>query len=213
MLVAKLTISYDRGLAHNDPKDLETGAGRGFKTQDGKIIRGLGTHYRSETDASLVQERDKEAKRVYNEFRARFLSTPIDGVYIIPKAGAAEAFIKGLEVRSDIRVRVAEFKLESTGGLDGEELAEWAERVKRQLNGIALGRSKEADEDGLRALETLAACPVLKKSTGTRIRELVAMVRDHQISRVELRRKIDMINVEVEGDSLAPRKTPDMVEA
>lgn len=220
MLIAKLTISFDRGLAHNDTRDLKPEdapegfkiAGRGDKTADGKVIRGLGTHFRSEEDAILVAEREKEARRVYNEFRSRFLATPIDGLYVVPKPGIAKAFVESLGVRPDIAVRVTEFRLESPGGLDGAELGEWATRIKRQLSGVSLGRSKEADAEGLRALETLASCPVLTPSTASRIKELVAMVRENRLTRLEIKRKIETMDVEIETKVLAPRQTPALVQ-
>jgi hypothetical protein len=154
MIVAKLTISYDRGLAFNDARDIAADGSkkdiftRGAKTPDGKIIRGLGTHYRSEADALLVQERDKEARRIYNEFRSRFISTTIDGLYVVPQRGVAKAYVQSLEVRPDMKVRVTEFELSTHEPLASAEVNEWAQRIKRQLGSISLGRSKEADAEG-----------------------------------------------------------------
>ena len=220
MLIAKLTIGYDRGIEHNKQQDLslndETGvtpskiAGRGHKTADGKIIRGIGTHFRSEADAAAVKERDQEAGRIRQAFRSRFLVTPLDGVYIMPSEGVGRDFVKGLEPRADVQVRVTEFRLETPNGLDGAELSEWSERVRRQLSSVSLGRSKEADEEGLAALETLSNCPILTKSTGTRIRELVAMVRDGRQSRVEVKRALETMAVEIEQTQIEPRRAPAM---
>lgn len=220
MLIAKLTIGYDRGLALNDENDLKAGEGaqqaliahKGFRTADGKVIRGLGTHYRSDADMELVKERDADANRIRTEFRKRFLATPIDGLYVVPSRGIARGFITGLGHRDDINVRVTEFELASPDGLDGGELTEWANRIKNQLSSVSLGRSKEADEDGLRALETLAGCPVLKKETGTRIKELVAALRAEKITRVELKRNLQTLDVQIEqGPLLSPRRAPSLV--
>lgn len=221
MLIAKLTIGYDRGLALNDETDLKNEAlalpgsilTRGATTKDGKIIRGLGTHYRSDADMILVKQRDADANRIRAEFRKRFLATPIDGLYVVPKAGVARAFINGTAYRSDLTVRVTEFELASPQGLDSGELTEWANRIKKQLSSVSLGRTKEADEDGLRALETLASCPVLKSETGTRIKELVAQLRNEKITRVELKRNLQTLDVQIEQAPLAPRKTPSLVGA
>lgn len=220
MLIAKLTIGYDRGLALNDENDLKAGDGpatiafKGYKTADGKVIRGLGTHYRSDADMELVKARDQDANRIRSEFRKRFLATPIDGLYVVPQPGVARRFIQELGHREDINVRVTEFELASPNGLDGGELTEWANRIKKQLSGVSLGRTKEADEDGLRALETLASCPVLKSETGTRIKELVAALRSGNITRVELKRNLETLDVQIEQSplQLQPRRTPKLQE-
>lgn len=217
MLIAKLTISYDRGMARNDEKDLTEGQasifGRGMETKDGKVIRGLGMHFRSKADMEATQERDRDAKRIYNEFRSRFLATPLEGVYVVGQHGEAKAFIDSLTHRPDINVFVSEFELTAPGELNASEIRGWAEKVRRQLASISLGRCKEADEDGLRALETLATCPILKKETGNRIKELVASVRDQKLDRVELKRSLETLSVGIETMQLQPRATPQLVEA
>ena len=218
MLIAQLTISYDRGLAHNDERDLSADttlganiAGRGFKTADGKIIRGLGTHFKSESDRDLVKAKDQEAARIRTEFRKRFIAMPIDGCFIVPRAGIAKGFISDLGHRDDIKVYVTEYNVECPAGIDDSRLAMWSERIKNQLSSVSLGRSKEADEEGLRALETLAECPVIKPSTCNRIKELVAMVRDSKIERVELKRSLETLDVEIAGEALSPRRMPALV--
>ena len=47
MIIAKLTITFDRGVASNKAQDigLET---QPTSTQDGGVVRGLGTHFRDE---------------------------------------------------------------------------------------------------------------------------------------------------------------------
>lgn len=207
MLIAKLSISYDRGLSINKEEDLGlTERKREQKTADGKVIRGLGTHYRSEFDQQLVKERDLEANRVRAEFRANFIVTPIDGTFFVPTKGAARKLLQNLQVRSDVNARVSEFRLESPDGLDGSEVSEWAGRIKRQLGTIQLGRKKQLDDEGLDALVALSKCPVLKDKTAKRIRELVELVRAQKIDRVELRRGLDTLTVEVEPEVLSPRR-------
>lgn len=207
MNIAKLTISFDRGLAHNDERDIKVTEGaqiafRGFKTTDGKIIRGLGTHYESEAIRDLVQERNKDASRIYQEFRARFLATPLEGVYVVNRRGEAAGFVKSLIYRDDIKVYVTEFELTSPGELNTSELHAWGVKIQRQLSSVSLGRSKEADESGLKALESLASCPILKKETGTRIKELVADLRASKITRIELKRNLETLDVQIEQSPL-----------
>jgi hypothetical protein len=214
MNIVKLSISYDRGLAHNDARDLGTDKQSGTELETGEIIRGLGTKFRSRTSMEQVKQHDKIANNIRQSFRNQFLVTPIDGVYVVPAKGVAQAFLRTLvDIPPTVKVRVTEFTLESSGGMDGAELAEWAERIKRQLSTVSLGRSKEADEEGLKALETLSRCPVIKESTGARIRELVEGLRTSKLDRVELKRKIETLNVEVDDSQLAPRRAPELVGA
>lgn len=219
MLIAKLTISYDRGVALNKPEDLMDGeapkglvAGRGYKTADGKIVRGIGSHFRSEAEAELVKQRDINARAIYNAFRSKFMAAPIEGLYFVEKPGEAKAFVAGLEVRDDMRVYVSEFELSAPQDLEQAEMASWGKRIKNQLSSISLGRNKEADEDGLNALLSLAGCPMLKKETGDRIRELVEGVRTAKITRVEIKRHIEKLNVQVDTTTLAPRRAPKIVK-
>lgn len=219
MLIAKLAISYDRGVSLNKPQDLllpddtpgpknPTVAARGHKTSDGKVLRGLGSHFRSEAEAELVKQRDFAAREIYSAFRKTFLAAPIEGLYFVPKKGDAKSFIRGLDVRSDMRVTVSEFELTAPSDLEQQEMADWGRRIKNQLSSISLGRSKEADAAGLEALVSLAGCPMLQKATGDRIRELVSMVKDGRLERVEMKRSLDKLNVSVNTDTLSPRRAP-----
>lgn len=220
MLIAKLTISYDRGVSLNKTADLAadydgTGqkptmaiAARGHKTADGKVIRGIGSHFRSEADAELVKHRDFAAREIYQAFRKTFLAAPIEGLYFVPERGQAKSFINRLDVRSDMRVTVSEFELTAPSDLEQQEMADWGKRIKNQLSSISLGRSKEADAAGLEALVSLSGCPMLQKATGDRIRELVSMVRDGRMERVEMKRSLDKLNVGVDTSMLSPRRSP-----
>lgn len=208
MRIAKLTIGYDRGVKQNDERDLETKNGRGTTLADGSIIRGLGTKFRSQADKDLVAERDKAARVVYQAFRERFLSVNIDGLYAVPEAGVAKKYAESLVTRDDITVRVVEFDISTSGDLDAAEVKEWSDRIRRQLSQVQLGRKAETDEEGLRSLEYLASCPLLAKSTGARIKSLVEMLRSSKITRVELKRHLETLPVELDQAPLAPRRVP-----
>jgi hypothetical protein len=221
MNICKLTISYDRGVSLNKPDDLvleqdaehtRRVAERGHKTADGKVLRGLGSHFRSEADAELVKQRDFAAREIYQAFRKTFLAAPIEGLYFVPERGQAKAFIAKLDVREDMRVSVSEFELTAPSDLEQAEMAAWGKRIQNQLSSISLGRSKEADEAGLSALVALAGCPVLQKGTADRIRELVSMVRDGRLERVEVKRSLDKLIVNVNTETLSPRRTPKIAE-
>jgi len=210
MKVAKLTISYERGLSRNSEKDLgENVNPKGAETSDGKIIRGHGTHFKSAGDQALVKERDRDAARIRAAFRERFLATPIDGLYIVGGAHEAETFVDRLGSRSDIRVRVVEFDLTAPREISETEVLAWAKRIQNQLSSVSLGRKKEINESGLRALEVLSKCPVLSSKTGGEIRNLVGLVRCEKIDRIELRRRIEKLDVKIDqGPLIAPRRSP-----
>ncbi len=220
MNICKLTISYDRGVSLNKQDDLTVSidgskqaiAGRGTKTADGKVIRGIGSHFRSEAEAALVKERDFAAREIYQAFRKTFLAAPIEGLYFVPERGQAKAFIKTLEVRSDMRVSVSEFELTAPSDLEQAEMAAWGHRIKNQLASISLGRKAEADAAGLDALVALSKCPMLQKSTGDRIRSLVEAVRCQKMERVDLKRQLETLVVNVDAETLAPRRTPKIAE-
>lgn len=218
MIVAKLSIRYDRGIAYNTRDELEVSVSRGSELKDGSVLRGLGTHFKNREVQALVLERDRNAKEIYRKFRGRFLATPVDGLYAIPKKGDAKTFLIWLSkegfVRGDVNPSVTEFELTTTGDLNAAELTEWSDRIKRQLNGIQLGRKSEPDEEGLKALETLASCPLLGRETANGIRELVNDLRTNKINRVELKRSLDILPVviklkAVNGGKTEPQDEPE----
>lgn len=226
MLIAKLTISYDRGVARNDENDVKESlnltnaelpledAAAPKKPAEKPLLRGLGTHFKSAEDMDLVKQRDFAARNIYTAFRQQFIAAPIEGLYFVERAGQAKAFVAGLEdVREDMQVRVSEFELSAPQDLEQAEMAAWGKRIKNQLASISLGRSKEADEAGLSALLALAKCPVLQKGTRVKINAMVNDLRTQKITRVELKRSLDKLDVQVETSTLAPRRTPSLMEA
>lgn len=208
MIIAKLSISYDRGLKRNNQDDL--GIEKLEKhPESGKVICGLGMHYVNADIRTVVKQRDKIASEVRESFNSTFLRSPLDGVYMMPERGAAQTHLDSILIRPDMEVRVTEFELTSDSGLDSREMEEWSKRVKKQLSAISLGRKKDADEQGLRALTTLADCPLVAKRTATKIKELVELLKTDKITRVELKRGIETMDVEIEaGDMLSPRRAP-----
>lgn len=198
MIVAKLTISYDRGTVLNHATDLGAALKKGDVAADGGIVRGLGSRFRSQDAMLAAQVRDKEAHRIYSAFRARFMTTTIDGLYIVPAYGAARAFVEGLNPNG-IMVGVSEFELTSDTGLDAAELAAWGGRVKRQLSAVGLGRKKnQIDEAGIKAIKALAECPLLKPTTQDAVKNLVSLLETSQINRADFRKRLDNLNIEIE---------------
>ncbi len=207
MIIGRLCISFDRGVGKNIPPDIGLERAPTY-TQNGGIVRGLGTHYRSEAARELAKERSNEEARVRAAFRRDFVASPIPGTYILPSKGAGQRLLYDLGVREDLDVRVAEYVLEPTEELPPAEVMEWAGRVEQQLQSIPFGRGKEVGADGLRILERLAACPALGKETAVRLRGLINATKLEAIDRVELRRRLADFTVEVEAVPVAPRRAP-----
>jgi hypothetical protein len=143
-----------------------------------------------------AQGRDKEAHRVYSAFRAKFMTTTIDGLYIVPAYGAAREFVNGLNP-DGIVVNVSEFELTSTPGLDAAELATWGLRVKRQLASVGLGRKKELDQAGVQAVKALAECPLLTPKTQDAVKNLVSLLESSQINRADFRARLEKLDVQI----------------
>lgn len=230
MIVAKISISYDRGIARNHAGDL-VGAngngeapaqpapailGRGEKTADGKVIRGIGSHFKSETVAERVRICDAVAKSIYQSFRERFVASPVDGLYVLPERGAGKAFIQSLAALVDnvglVNARVQEYDLTTDDDLESREVLAWSRKIQNQLAGVQLGRKKEIDENGLDALLALSKCPVLQEGTAKKIRNAVAAVRAQKIDRIELKRRIDNLTVEIDSAPLSIRRIPTVAE-
>ena len=197
MIVGKLTISYDRGVSVNKKSDVGAALNRGDVTANGGIVRGLGSHFRSPADQVAAQARDKEAHRIYQAFRAQFLTTTIDGLYIVPAYGVAKSFVEGL-APVGIDVRVSEFELTSSAGLDVAELSAWGVKIRRQLTAVSLGRKKQTDEEGVRAIKALADCPILSSKTRDTIKNLVSLLETAKINRADFKNKLETLEVEVE---------------
>ena len=208
MLIAKLRICLkDCNIKYNSKSELETTKDRGTVLADGKVVRGLGTHFESMEAKERFDRLTSESNAIRDKFNQRFIRSPLEGVFVINKAGEAKEFAAQFASNPDIEVSVSELVLgAAVEDLDEKEMKEWSERVKGQLKRIPLGRGEEADEDGLKALETLASCPVLSKETKDRIQLMVSEVRVGKMNRTDLKRGISILNVEMDQTSLAPRR-------
>jgi len=211
MILAKLSIRYDRGTGQNTAQDLgvETIP---QETPDGKIIRGAGSHYRSKEAKEQAAKRSVAEKALRKEFRKAFMAAPVfQGAFVLPHKGAGEALLETLEVPPDVIVSVIEAELTlSQQQLPPVEITEWAERVQKQLKDVPLGKETNgmADTQGLGILAKLADCPVLADETRNEIKQLIAQAKLEQVSRVSLRRKLVELDVKIEGQPVAPRRAP-----
>lgn len=212
LIIAKLEVTFEHGIKANKPKDIGLAA-KVERTVQGQPVRGVGTHYVSAAAKELELERSKEFTRLHRLFRERFAATPLNGTYLITAPGEAKKFLAQQRVRRDVQARVVELNLSPAGATwDAEMLKDWSDKIKRQLEAISLGRQKdEVREEGLAALRALATCPILSSATSQKITELVAAVEAQKITRLELKRSLGDLRVELNGSSLAsvsPRRGP-----
>jgi hypothetical protein len=214
MLIAKLRINLkDCGIQYNNSAELETDKTRGTVLKDGKIVRGLGTHFASAEAKERFDKLTAEANGIRAKFGLRFMRGPLESTFFVSVLGEGKAYATQFNTSPDIEVSVVEYNLNSASGdLDEKDMKEWSERVKAQLKRVPLGRSEEADEEGLSALETLATCPILAKETKDRIQLMVAEVRVGKMTRTDLKRGIALLDVTMDQSSLlAPRGRPEAV--
>jgi hypothetical protein len=206
MLIAKLRISLrDAAIQYNRADELGTSTTRGTVLADGKVIRGLGTHFLNAAAQQRFDKLTSESNAIREKFNRRFLRSPIDGVYVIGNKGEAKEFVKALAYDGGLEVWVTEFELGNTnGGLDSTEMTAWAGKVKTQLEKIPLGRGKKEtiDPEGIAALEALSKCPVLSAETAAAISALAVQAKANQCDRVELKRSIELLTVTMDQGSL-----------
>lgn len=213
MLIAKLRVSLkDAGILYNNSTDLETDKGRGTVLKDGKVLRGLGTSFRSLEAKERYDKLVAEANGIRVKFGQRFLRTPLDSTFVLNRRGEGKEFAAQFAGSPDIEVYVTELELGAQESLDEKEMKDWSDRVKEQLKRVPLGRGEEADADGLEALVTLAGCPVLARETAERIRAMVDEVKVGKMNRTDLKRGISLLDVQLDqAPLLAPRSRPEPV--
>jgi len=209
MIVGRLCISYDRGTARNRATDLGLDS-RPTETTDGKIVRGLGSHFRSIEAKEKAQERVNEEGRIRDLFRRRFVSAPFPGTFVMASESEGADFLAALDPapRADVRVSVEVYRLGVVVQAP-EEVSRWSERVAKQLAKVPLGRGKAAGGEGLQVLESLANCPVITDESRADLLALIGDAKLENVSRVDFRRKLAEVSVQVSAAApVAPRRAP-----
>ena len=210
MIVGRLHVSFDRGTKTNQAPDLGLDE-RPVETADGGLVRGLGTHFRDEGARDTAKRLGKEEGRVREAFRRRFLSSPIPGIYILPESGAGNALLGSLGIDPGVSALVAEYELSLSNEMPPIVIMEWADRVKRQLLDVPLGKASDQGAEGLATLKGLADCPALDESTRDELKKLIAITKLGAISRVELKREIEFVEIKLAAP-LTPRRAVKVAE-
>ena len=204
MIVGRLHVSFDRGTKTNRANDLGLEA-RPSRTEDGGLVRGLGTHFRDEQAYENAKAMSREEVRIRDAFRRRFLSSPIPGIYVITEKGAGQELLDSLEIPTAIAAHVSEYELALTDDLPPIEILEWVDRVKRQILDVQLGKKEEPAAEGLKTLAGLAGCPVLDKETREYLLGLIADAKLKAITRIEVKRCLEFMDVKLAGQ-VTPRR-------
>jgi hypothetical protein len=205
LTIGSLAISYDRGRARNNAKDVGLDETPRF-TEDGLEVCGLGTHWKM-GQAELVKARNTEAMRIRTAFDRAFLKAPIKGTYILPERGAGRRFLNELDppVAWDVTCSVSEYRLEVMVQAPAEVRA-WASRVTEQLSKVPLGRGEDAGQGGLALLEKLAACPVIADTSRKALTDLISDAKLAKVNRVDFKRRLAKLQVDVSAPAVEPRR-------
>ena len=132
--------------------------------------------------------------------------SPFDSIFVISERGEARTFVDQMEQTEELEVCVTEMELGKDGSLDAREMEEWTARVKTQFKRIPLGRGEEVDEEGLQALDSLSKCPVISQAVGEAIRGMIQQVRVGSMKRMDFKRNIQSMELELDQAVLQPRR-------
>lgn len=206
LVIATLSTSYSREKETNKARDLGL-VSMPKRTPDGKPICGGGTHLKSDEAAALVKARDRDAARIRKAFDRAFAAAPFNSTYLLPEKGAGQSFLAKLDPRprGDVRVTVNEYVL-GVVSQDAQEVAQWSERITKQLNDVPLGRGKRAAREGLAVIENLVQCPVITDESRTALLALIRDAKLARVDRVDFRRKLEKIPVNVSAVKIEPRQ-------
>lgn len=209
--IAVLHISIgDSGILYNRAEDLKTDKTRGTTLEDGKIVRGLGTSFESKEAKERYDRLVSRSNEIRAQFGMRFGRGPIRSTYMVAQPGDAIRYGETFESDApDITVTVDE--LDTSGSLSERALADWAEANKELLKRVPLGRSEEASDEGLTAIETLASCPAFAQETKDVLQRWVSEAKVGSLKRADLKRNISLLDVKMDATPLmVPRSRPAM---
>jgi hypothetical protein len=206
LICAKLSVSFDRGTKRNAAADLGLDEVP-VETKDGGLVRGLGSHWRSNEAKEKAKELSTIEGRVRREFARLFPMSNLPGIFVLPERGAGKKVVDEMEdVPNEISVHVTEFTMGILDTLPPVELEAWGERVKKQIAAVPLGRKEEADASGLDLIAKLAACPIFEDETRDELLRLIANARLDVIDRVTLKRSLATVAIKV-GVAASPKRS------
>lgn len=199
MIVARISMSFDRGVARNNPQDVGLGDNP-VLTPEGGEIRGLGTHFISPEAKVFAEKCTAEEARIRKSLDRRLMRSPIPGLYVLSYDGEGDSILRSLDPIPEVNARCKTYNLTSNGSIEGAELTDWIERIKAQLKMIPIGkgRGKSVSEEGIEITEQLAKCPILSESTKNAILSLVAKAKFDQIEKMEFRRQLVDLTIEID---------------
>lgn len=197
MIVARISMSFDRGVERNRPEDVGLPVEPAETPTGGKIC-GLGTHFTSQEAEAFAKVCQIEEGRVNRLISREFVRSPIPGLYVLPDRNAGRRFLEKIEPLAAVNARCVVYDLTPGESLPQAELDEWKKRIQAQFTTAPLGRGQGAAQEGLEIIERLAACPLLDRTTRDKVLSLVAQAKIEQIDRVEFRRQIAELDVQID---------------
>jgi hypothetical protein len=209
--VARLIVSFDRGVKRNAPQDIGLNA-EPSESGDGKLIRGLGTHFLSAEDRDRAKACEAEDARLRKAFNYNFTRSPIPGMFLVESKASARAFLAGLTPSALVKADVRVYDFSPDGGdFETADVRDWIDRIRTQLTGVEMGRAKEGVDEkfanGLDIVERLAACPFLSDATRRTILATIADARLAKVNRVEFKRRIATMALDLNVKPVvAPRR-------
>jgi hypothetical protein len=213
MIIARVEVGLgNTNIKYNTPGELGTAATRGTVLANGEVVRGIGTHFASQSDKERYDALTKQQLQVRAALAERFVRVHFfKSAFIIKELGEAkkfvEEYIRGNKIDPCVRVDVIEGDFSVEGGITDKQLVDWSTTVKEQLERVRLGQKKgQVNREALTALETLADCPALSQDTAGSIRKLVGEFRLGHILKDEFQRSIQILNVKMDATALTGPK-------
>lgn len=204
MIVGRISMSFDRGVARNQATDVGL-PGTPVYTPEGGEIRGLGTHFISPEAKVFAEKCTAEEARIRRSLDRKLMRSPIPGLYVLNDVNQGKRILEELSPIPEVQARCVTYNLTSGESMPDAELTDWIERIKAQMKMIPTGkgRGKSVSSEGLEVASELAKCPILSEETKNNLLSIVAKARLDSIDKLEFKRQIAELEITIDTDDTA----------
>ena len=218
MIIARVEVGLgNTGIRYNTPEEIGTATTRGTVLANGEVVRGIGTHFASQSDKERYDTLTRQQLEVRAALAERFMRVHFfPSAFVINEFGEAkkfiEEFLRDNTIDPGVRVDVVEFEL--SGAIEDKHLLDWGVTIKEQLERVRLGRKKgQVATEALNAFEALAECPALSAETAGAIRKLVGEFRLGHMKKDDFQRSVQLLDVKMDNTVLTgpKRAIPEVV--